>query len=696
MVNIQINGTPIQCNKNVTILQACVEAGENIPSFCYHDRLNIAGNCRICLVQIEGMGKLIESCTVPVRDNLKIFTSTPFIKKARENIMEMLLYNHPLDCAICDQGGECDLQEQSRHFGSDRGRVYENRRGVLDKNCGPLIKTIMTRCIHCTRCVRFSEEIAGKPFFGSLKRGANTEIAPYKSNKSFDSNISGNVIDLCPVGALTAKPYAFTSRPWEESTYKFETFDFFDSTFPRINLSLSETKISAISAKTNNNINKEWISDYIRFCSDGLNLMDSLSYLYKFKLKKENLLNSFIKEVNDEKKSNKLSLNLFINNNHNIDLNFYILLNLNKRLEEVNSLDSFSTTNFFYKNSFKFNLLTNSDFRCNYSASVDLKSLKTFKNILVLNVPLEEEFPIYHTYLNIYKRNNNLNVITFGLNDNFNNLGFNFKNLFNFIRGKNQLFYHFMNKNYSSAIFYSSLNENIFYFLKTVNYSFLRFRGNTLKLNNLNIFSNFFIQNEFLYKFYINFFNNPKNSFKKKLISTEKSSFNIYSFGNYKELDISSLYINGLFKNNNFISLNSLNNIESQYFDFILPVSNLFKNKSLQSVNIFGNISYSMSVGDLNSNSNDTFTENYYLYLFNKSLNKNLNEKKIKFDKNYFSNDNLPLNFNFNSKIFNSYNTSLDLNIKYFNVYKKKLESHFALDQSFALKPLKKNDKILL
>jgi hypothetical protein len=694
MVNIQINGIPIQCDKNVTILQACVEAGENIPSFCYHDRLNIAGNCRICLVQIEGMGKLIESCTVPVRDNLKVFTSTPFIKKARENVMEMLLYNHPLDCAICDQGGECDLQEQSRHFGSDRGRVYENRRGVLDKNCGPLIKTIMTRCIHCTRCVRFSEEIAGKPFFGSLKRGFNTEIAPYKSNKNFDSNISGNVIDLCPVGALTAKPYAFTSRPWEESTYKFETFDFFDSTFPRINLSLSETKVSAITPKTDNSINKEWISDYIRFCSDGLNLMDSLSNLYKFKLKKENLLNSFINEINNEEKSNKLSLNLFLNNNYNIDLNFYILLNLNKRLEESNILNSFSITNFFYKNSFKFNLLTNSDFRSNYSTSINLKDLKRMKNILLLNVPLEEEFPIYYTYLNVYKRNNNMNIITFGLNDNFYNLGFNFKDLSSFIRGKNKLFYDFINKNDYSGVFYLSLNENIFYFLKTLNYSFLRFTGNVLKLNNLNIFSNFFIQNEFLYKFYINFFNNSKKNFKKRLISTEKCSFKIYSFGNYKELDMSNLYISGLFKNNSFISLNSLNNIESQYFDFILPVSNFFKNKSLQSINIFGNISYSMSTSDLNSN--DIFTENYYLYLFNKNLNNNLNEKKIKFNKNYFSNESLPLNFNINSKIFDFYNTNLDLNTKYFNIYNKKLESHFALDQSFALKPLKKNDKIFL
>lgn len=694
MINIQINGIPVQCGKNITLLQACTEAGENIPSFCYHDRLNIAGNCRICLVQIEGMGKLIESCTVPVRDNLKIFTSTPFIKKARENVMEMLLYNHPLDCAICDQGGECDLQEQSKHFGSDRGRSHEEGRGVLDKNCGPLIKTIMTRCIHCTRCVRFSEEIAGKPFFGSLKRGANTEIAPYKSNKSFGSNISGNVIDLCPVGALTAKPYAFSSRPWEESTYKFETFDFFDSTFPRINLSFSETKISTISSKTNNDINKEWVSDYARFCLDGLNLMDSLSYLYKFKLKKDNLLNSFIKEENNRKKSNKLSLNLFVNNKYNVDLNFYVLLNLNKRLEESNSLSSFPLTNFFYKNAFKFNLLINSDFRSNYSTRVNLKELKILKNILLFNIPLEEEFPIYYTYLNIYKRNNNANVITFGLNDNFVNLGFNFKNLYGFFRGKNEFFHDFMNKKKFFAIFYLSLNENVSYSLKTWNYFLSRYQGKMSKLNNLSIFSNFLVQNEFLYKFYMNFFNNPKKTFQKKLISTEKCLFNLYSFGNYKELDISNLYINGLLENNNFISLNSLNNVESQYFDFILPVSNFFKNKSLQSINIFNNISYSMLTDDLNSN--DTFTENYYLYLFNKSLNENLNEKKIKFDRNYFSNSNLSSSFFMNVKIFDSYNVGLNLNTKYSNIYNKKLRSHFALDQSFALKPLKKNDRVFL
>lgn len=212
MVNIEINNLRFFVKKEITVLEACKYIGITIPRFCYHETLSIAGNCRMCLVELENIEKPVASCLTEVSDNMSVYTDSPFVKKARENVIETLLLNHPLDCPICDQAGECDLQDQAKSFGSDYSRFFFNKRGVEDKSCGPLIKTIMTRCIHCTRCVRFGSEIGGVDFLGTLNRGTSTEIGGYVS-KFFDSEISGNVIDLCPVGALTSKPFSFKARP---------------------------------------------------------------------------------------------------------------------------------------------------------------------------------------------------------------------------------------------------------------------------------------------------------------------------------------------------------------------------------------------------------------------------------------------------------------------------------------------------
>tara|TARA_R110002050_G_scaffold77851_1_gene166092 strand:+ start:24324 stop:24980 length:657 start_codon:yes stop_codon:yes gene_type:complete len=208
---IKINNIPYNSEKSFTILQLCDYYFIDIPRFCYHEKLSIAGNCRMCLVEIEGVKKPMASCALPISANMNILTKSQLVKKAREGILEFLLANHPLDCPICDQGGECDLQEQSFSFGTDKGRFYELKRAVSDKECGPFIKTIMTRCIHCTRCVRYLTEIAGISQFGVVGRGSTMEISNY-IKKSILSEISGNVIDLCPVGALTSKPYSFTAR----------------------------------------------------------------------------------------------------------------------------------------------------------------------------------------------------------------------------------------------------------------------------------------------------------------------------------------------------------------------------------------------------------------------------------------------------------------------------------------------------
>lgn len=267
MVKVFVNNYAVLVPKNTSVLEACESIGVSIPRFCYHERLNVAGNCRMCLVEVEKAPKPIASCSFPVSPNMKIFTNTPLVKKARENVLEFLLMNHPLDCPICDQGGECDLQEQTIMFGSDRSRFFYSKRGVEDKNCGPLVKTIMTRCIHCTRCVRFFQDIGGQEDLGTTLRGQNTEIGTY-IGKNLNSELSGNIIDLCPVGALTSKPYAFSARPWEIKSV--ETIDVQDGVGSNIKINFKETEILRIVPVLNDTLNEEWISDKTRFSFDGL------------------------------------------------------------------------------------------------------------------------------------------------------------------------------------------------------------------------------------------------------------------------------------------------------------------------------------------------------------------------------------------------------------------------------------------
>ncbi len=267
MFEITINDQTVLVPKGSTVLEACRFVGIDIPRFCYHDRLSVAGNCRMCLVEIEKTPKPVASCAMPVAHQMVVYTDTPLVKKARENVLETLLLNHPLDCPICDQGGECDLQDQTRAYGSDYTRFYTEKRTVEDKYCGPLIKTIMTRCIHCTRCVRYAAEIAGVDILGTINRGGHTEIGAYLP-RVFQTEIAGNVIDLCPVGALTSKPYAFTARPWELRTA--ESVDVLDSIGSNIFIDFKETEALRVLPRLNEDLNEEWISDRIRFSYDAI------------------------------------------------------------------------------------------------------------------------------------------------------------------------------------------------------------------------------------------------------------------------------------------------------------------------------------------------------------------------------------------------------------------------------------------
>jgi len=267
MPKITINGKEIEFEKGMTVLQACELANVEIPRFCYHEKLSIAGNCRMCLVEIEKSPKPVASCAMPVADGMNIKTNTEFVEKARKGVMEFLLANHPLDCPVCDQGGECDLQDQSMFYGIDKSRFKENKRFVPEKNKGPLIKTQMTRCIHCTRCIRFATEVAGVSEIGAIGRGEDTQITTYLE-KSMESELSGNVIDLCPVGALTSKPYVFEARPWELK--KTESIDVMDAVGSNIRIDTYGWEVKRILPKINESINEEWISDKTRYACDGL------------------------------------------------------------------------------------------------------------------------------------------------------------------------------------------------------------------------------------------------------------------------------------------------------------------------------------------------------------------------------------------------------------------------------------------
>lgn len=268
MPTVSINGTSVTVPDGLTIIQACEVANVEVPRFCYHERLAIAGNCRMCLVEVEGMPpKPVASCAMPATEGMKIHTDTPMVKKAREGVMEFLLANHPLDCPICDQGGECDLQDQAYQYGSGKSHYHEHKRAVKDKNMGPLVKTQMTRCIHCTRCVRFIEDVAGTSELGAIHRSEDTEITTYLEH-NIKSELSGNIIDLCPVGALTSKPYAFKARSWE--LRKTETIDVMDAVGSNIRIDSRGIEVMRILPRLNEEINEEWISDKTRFCYDGL------------------------------------------------------------------------------------------------------------------------------------------------------------------------------------------------------------------------------------------------------------------------------------------------------------------------------------------------------------------------------------------------------------------------------------------
>ena len=430
-LGIQINNKAYEVRANASILQACEEVGIHLPRFCYHEKLSVAGNCRICLVEVEKSPKPVVSCAMPVSKGMVIYTDTPLVKKAREAVLEFLLINHPLDCPICDQGGECDLQDETLEFASDRGRFYEFKRSVEDKEVGPIIKTIMTRCIHCTRCVRFSTEIAGQEMMGSFGRGEETEIGTYVQ-EFIKTELSGNLADICPVGALTSKPYAYRARSWE--LQKVETIDFFDAICADIVVqtrqgSKQEMKIgkSTIPATTREEIVRilprsnglyedNWISDKTRYAFDSL--------------RKQRLVNVISNDINQGIKkiafgdilldlTETLSTNAFnysVKNNNNTSLNIGAVVESLVDLEGIYSLNEalkfYGSSNIQLGN-VKSNI--NFDLPNYYTLNSTVENLKSLSTLLLIGSNVRFEASVLNTILRKHQLARDLSYYSVGL-----------------------------------------------------------------------------------------------------------------------------------------------------------------------------------------------------------------------------------------------------------------------------------------
>jgi NADH-quinone oxidoreductase subunit G len=434
MIKIKINNSEFLLKSNLSVLEACKYVGINVPRFCYHETLSVAGNCRMCLVEIFNNSKPIASCALPIVNNMNILTNSPRILKARENVLETLLLNHPLDCPICDQGGECDLQDQIKLLGKSSSRFFYLKRQVEDKNCGFLIKTIMTRCIHCTRCIRFSSEISGETFLGTLNRGQITEIGNYKES-NFNSEISGNLIDLCPVGALTSKTYNFKLRPWEMRLT--ESIDLSDSIGSNIYINFKETEVLRIIPKNCNLINDNLISDKARFyfdCFKNINLFTD-STLFNLLLTKKN--KNILILINDE-------LNISTYNFLQQLSNMYPQIKI-KTITKTNNIQNFFTQ--CLKN--KITTIKKESNFC-FIFSTNLKIESTILNTKIRTKYLNKEFTIFSLGYNY----NNLKSIEF--------INFNIFHIFLLLEGKYTIFSFNFIKNKNPLLFIGkSLNERI-------------------------------------------------------------------------------------------------------------------------------------------------------------------------------------------------------------------------------------------
>ena len=547
MIEIYINNIKLKVNKNLTVLQACNTVKIEIPKFCFQENLQIAGNCRMCLVEIENSPKPVASCAMPLIPNMKIFTNTPLVQKARESVLEFLLINHPLDCPICDQASECDLQDQTMLFGSDRSRFFFKKRGVEDKFCGPFIKTIMTRCIHCTRCVRFANEICGIDDLGTTGRGNKTEINFYYP-KIFNSEFSGNLVDLCPVGALTSKPYAFKARSWELK--KKEGVDILDSIGSNIQINIFNNEIVRILPKTNSNINKDWITNKTRY------FFDSLKYQrIKYPLLKDD--NNKFSKISWLQALNIINEKLITTDSSNIqsiigdltDLESLFLLKKNLIKLGISNIHN----EYFLKNrTFKIN----SDISSNILFNHNLNLIDESDLCIIINSNIRQEGALLNIHLINRLKKGNFKIAYIGAKTDFTykvkHLGLTYEVLINIILGK-----HTFCKNLKQA-----KKPLIIFGENTINQKNGLYLIN--KLKNLTIFKNknninFFITRTSLINFFEITFSKSNNLIKNSTLyylfntnlqnklKLQKNSFVIYQGHHFtKDAQRSNLILPGL------------------------------------------------------------------------------------------------------------------------------------------------------
>jgi NADH-quinone oxidoreductase chain G len=596
MITIYINGIKLKVNKNLTVLQACNNLKIEIPKFCFQENLQIAGNCRMCLVEIENSPKPVASCAMPLTNNMKIFTETPLVQKARESVLEFLLINHPLDCPICDQASECDLQDQTLIFGSDRSRFFFKKRVVEDKYCGPFIKTIMTRCIHCTRCVRFANEISGIDNLGTTGRGNQTEINFYYQN-IFNSEFSGNLIDLCPVGALTSKPFTFRARSWELK--KREGIDILDSIGSNIKTDIFNNEIVRILPKTNFKINKEWISNKTRF------FFDSLKYQrIKYPLLKDE--NNKFQKISWSKALNVLNKKLNTTDSSNIKIIIGDLIELESLFLLKKNLNKLGISNILFEKYLNSNnLKINSDIPNHFLFNTSLKSIEKNDVCLIINSNIREEGSILNLHLINRLKKGNFKIAYLGHNNDFTfpiqNLGLTNDILIKILLGKHS-FCRKLKKAKNPLIIFDEniLNQKNSYFLIS------KFKNlQTFNNNNINFFNT---KTGFINFLEINFDKPKLHSNREEILFLFNTNLKIKKN-----------------KNNFYIYQGHHFTIDAQNSNLILPGLTFLEKKGTY-INLEGRIQKQDQLLNLNTEQRKDSLIFKYLYKF--LLNKNQSQKK--------------------------------------------------------------------
>jgi len=631
---------------NINILQACSLFNIYVPRFCYHDKLSIAGNCRMCLVEIKGVVKPVASCAMPISKDMQIFTESKLVKKAREGILEFILLNHPLDCPICDQGGECDLQDQSLLYGNDKGRFYDFKRAVKDKDCGPLIKTIMTRCIQCTRCVRFMREISGLNFLGVIGRGNSMEISNYLE-KSLFSELSGNVIDVCPVGALTSKPYSFVARPWELSS--FNTIDLNDIMHVNVRIDVRDTKILRVLPRLNPKLNENWISDATRFSYDGF-FLNRLTSPYMQKITNKIINCSWLSILFEFKKLQYKKIHFVFGNFLDAETTLLTKYICNKN-------GDFSVLNLYQKNIIN-------DFRINYFFDRRLfDELNSFSSIFLFNTNLRLENPLLNLRIKKLVDKSLIKVFSFGSSFGYNfltyNQGASVKNFLNFIEGKSVLSALFMKSKKNLFVF----NWNFFLNLKNnfefiFNSEYLSFLSKKFQYTVLSYDSTSLLLNDFNLVNSVNSFNDESfNSFNSSGLKgnlfflLNADNFNFF-YKNYNFLKDNTVVFQSIYNANDHMKEN---------INFFLP-SAIFIEKNATYINFFGLIQRVKFILFSYKNVRSDFK---ILYILFKNFLPKVKNNIVKFFANYNFSDFLlfiPNLFFSNFYNFFSFNNSINAN----------------------------------